>query len=114
MNIPDWLEGLAIRRVIVGSTVNYSRVGLTKLHPAIRHVTIRYTPVVNLRWLPTFLGGNPPIVYWRFQIQVHMTDGAVHQFYDIGTGNLQQALEQSTIQGMRDALEKLKEQLLAA
>lgn len=114
MKLPDWLEGPAIRRVKVGPTISYSRVGLSKIHPAISYVTIRYTPIVNYRWFPQFLGGRPPITYWRFQVDVHMVDKTVHQYYDIGVGEIQLALEQAAIQSVRSVLELLREKLLAA
>jgi hypothetical protein len=111
--LPDWLQRLTIRKVLVGETASYSRIGLSQHHPDIAYVTIQHYPIAIKRW-PTLDWFVPNTCHWRMLVTTHLKDGRKLSHWDIGGGTLDVVLKQAVLHAVGRVLVALREGRLAA
>lgn len=108
MNVSDWLERVAIRRITVDKPASCSRIGLCRLTGTVRKVTVHYTKVEFKRWF----GSNE--LHWHMKIVADLADGRKVVDFTVLSGPIKLAIEEAFLKGAETAVLLLQGEQKAA
>lgn len=111
MKFDELIRGPSSKKIKLGRTGNYTRIGMSRKYPMLRSIRIDYTPVdFTRRYLFPWVEGFQTTI-WHMKVVVETKSGRRFEHKIISESDLQIALEYGSIQGIALTLLALREEI---